>query len=90
MSALSYLSPSRVPIRAVLDESPSYSWIALSTTSPVVRTLDWFAFFVGISSPDWESYCTAVSTSDEESGTCVVDAYSMASRSQSYDFFKSS
>jgi hypothetical protein len=33
------------------------------------------AFFVGISSPAWESCCAAASTSPEASGIRVVEAY---------------
>jgi hypothetical protein len=73
----------------VLDESPSWSWIILRAMSPVDWMLDLLAFRVGISSPAWESYCAAASTSPEASGTRVVEAYWMASWLQSYDFFKS-
>jgi hypothetical protein len=37
------------------------------------------AFLEGISSSDWESCCTAASTSPEASGTRVVEAYWIAS-----------
>jgi hypothetical protein len=79
MSALSYLSLSPVPIRAVLVGSPSCSWITLSATSPMACTLEWFAFFIGISSPDCESCYVAISTSDEVFGMRDVEAYSMPS-----------
>jgi hypothetical protein len=36
---------------AVLDESPSWSWIVLRAMSPVDWMLDLLAFLVGISSP---------------------------------------
>jgi hypothetical protein len=35
---------------AVLDESPSWSWIVLRATSPVDWMLDLLAFLAGISS----------------------------------------
>jgi hypothetical protein len=47
MIALSYLSPSPVLIRVVLDESPSYRWMAFTPTSLVGFTQDWLTFFVG-------------------------------------------
>jgi hypothetical protein len=50
MSASSYLSPKPAPIMAVLEESPSWSWIVLRAISPVDLTPDWLAFFVGMSS----------------------------------------
>jgi hypothetical protein len=37
---------------AVLDESPSTSWIALRATSSVDWMFDLLAFLEGISSPD--------------------------------------
>jgi hypothetical protein len=52
MSALSYLSSSPVSIRAILDGSPSCSWIALRVTSLVAFIFVWFAFLVRISRPD--------------------------------------
>jgi hypothetical protein len=89
MSVSSYFSPKPAPMTAVLDESPSWSWIDLRATSLVDWMLDLLAFLEGISSPAWESYCAAVSTSPEASGTHVVGAYWIASWLQSYDFFKS-
>jgi hypothetical protein len=59
MSAISYFSPKPAPIIAVLDESPSWSWIVLRAMSPVDWMLYWLAFLVGISSPAWESCCAA-------------------------------
>jgi hypothetical protein len=41
---------------AVLDESPSWSWIVLRATSSVDWMLDLLAFLEGISSPVWESW----------------------------------
>jgi hypothetical protein len=64
---------------AVLDESPSWSWIVLRATSSVDWMLDLLAFLEGISSPDWESCYAAASTSPEASGTQVVEAYWIAS-----------
>jgi hypothetical protein len=64
---------------AVLDESPSWSWIDLRAMSSVDWMLDLLAFLEGISSLDWESYCAAASTSPEASGTRVVEAYWIAS-----------
>jgi hypothetical protein len=54
---------------AVLDESLSWSWIVLRAMSSVDWMLDLLAFLEGISSPDWESYCAAASTSLEAFGT---------------------
>jgi hypothetical protein len=79
MSASSYFSPKPAPMTAVLDESPSWSWIILRATSPVDWMLDLLALLVGISSPAWESLCAAASTSPEVSGTRVVEACWMAS-----------
>jgi hypothetical protein len=46
-------------------------------------TADWPSFFcegiAGITISDWESYCTTVKTTDEASGTRVIEAYSIAS-----------
>jgi hypothetical protein len=89
MSVISYVSPKPAPMTAVLDESPSWTWIVLRATSPVDWMLDLLAFLVGISSLAWESYCAAASTSPEASSTRVVEAYWMASWLQSYNFFKS-
>jgi hypothetical protein len=75
MSAGSYFSAKPRPMMAVLDESHSYSWIILWVTSRVDWMLDLLAFFVGISSPAWESCCAAASTSPEASGIRVVEAY---------------
>jgi hypothetical protein len=64
---------------AVLDESPSWSWIDLRATLSVDWMLDLLAFLEGISSPDWVSCYAAVSTSPKASGTRVVEAYWIAS-----------
>jgi hypothetical protein len=74
MSVSSYFPSKPAPMTAVLDRSPSWSWIVLRATSPVDWILDLLAFLVGISSLAWESYCAAASTSPEVSGTRVVEA----------------
>jgi hypothetical protein len=56
-------SPKPAPMMAVLDESPSWSWIDLSATSSVDWMLDLLAILEGISSPDWKSCCAAARTS---------------------------
>jgi len=56
MSALSYLSVSPVPIKAVFDGLSSCSWIALTPTLLGGFGAERFIFFVGISVPDAE-YC---------------------------------
>jgi hypothetical protein len=77
-SALSYLSFKLPPIKAVLDDSPSCRWMALMSTSlGLVFTLDWLGLWLEIS------------ISAEGSGMRDVVAYSIASWSQSYKFFKS-
>jgi hypothetical protein len=57
---------------AVLDESPSWSWIILRATSSVDWMLDLLAFLEGISSPDWES-CYAA-TSGEVEHNLITDS----------------
>jgi hypothetical protein len=52
MSASSYFSPKPAPMMAVLDESPSWSWIDMRATSSVDWMLDLLAFLEGISSPN--------------------------------------
>jgi hypothetical protein len=89
MSASSYFSSKPAPMTAVLDESPSWSWIDLRATSLVDWMLDLLAFLEGISSPAWESCYAAASTSPEASGARIVEAYWIAFWLQSYDFFKS-
>jgi hypothetical protein len=79
MSASSYFSPKPVLMTAVLDKSPSWSWIDLRAMSSVDWMLNLLAFLEGIYSPDWESCCAAASTSPEASGTRVVKAYWIAS-----------
>jgi hypothetical protein len=64
-STSSYLSPKPAPMTAVLDESPSWSWIILRATSSVDWMFDLLAFLEGISSPVWESCCAAASTSSK-------------------------
>ena len=85
-SALSYLGSSPPPITAVLLELPSWSWTVFVLTSLVGLIFVWPDLWLGISISDWESCWTATSTSPEVFGTRVVEAYSMASWSQSYDF----
>jgi hypothetical protein len=86
---LSYLSSSPSLIRAVLDGSPSYSWMNFMPMSLVLSfTVDWLDFLVRITISDWESCCVATKTLAEGSAMSVVEAYSIASWSQSYDFFK--
>jgi hypothetical protein len=75
MSVSSYFSSKPAPMTTVLDESPSWSWIDLRATLLVDWMLDLLAFLIGISSPAWESYCAAASTSPEASSTRVVEAY---------------
>jgi hypothetical protein len=89
MSTNSYFPSKPAPIMAVLDESPSWSWIVLRATSLVDWMLNLLAFLIGISSLAWESCCAAASTSLEASGTRAVEAYWITSWLQSYDFFKS-
>ena len=73
-SALSYLSVSHVPIKAIFDGSPSCSWIVLTSTLSGGFGAEQFIFFVGISIPDAE-YCWAVaSTSPAVSGSRFMEA----------------
>jgi hypothetical protein len=58
MSVSSYFSSKPAPITAVLDESPSWSWIDLRATSLIDWMLDLLAFLVGITSPAWKSCYT--------------------------------
>jgi hypothetical protein len=46
------LSPKPAPMTAVLDGSPSWSWIVLRAAPSVDWMLDLLAFLEGISSPD--------------------------------------
>ncbi|RLN21965.1 hypothetical protein C2845_PM07G33990 [Panicum miliaceum] len=76
----------KLMIAIVLDESPSWSWMIFSTSLPTGCTLEWLAFFWETSRSTSESFYATTSTSPEVSGTRVVEAYSMAFWSQSYDF----
>jgi hypothetical protein len=88
MSALSYLSLKPPPIKAFLDESPSCSWMALMLALLGLGfTLDWLGLWLEISISESVSFCAAVKTSAEGSGTRDVVANSIASWSQPYDFF---
>jgi hypothetical protein len=84
MSAISYLLSSRALMSAVLDESHSCSWMVFTAMLLMLGfTIDWPNFFyggtAGITISDWESCCAAANTSDEGSGTRVVEVYSIAS-----------
>jgi hypothetical protein len=84
MSASFFLASSLALMSAILDESPSYSWMVFTLTSLVLSfTINWPNFFyggtIGITISDWESCCAAANTLDEGSGTRVVEAYSIAS-----------
>jgi hypothetical protein len=53
-SALSYLSLKPPPIKAVLNESPSCSWMALMPTLLELGfTLDWLGLWLEISISEW-------------------------------------
>ena len=73
-SALSYLSESSVPIKAVFDGSSSCSRIALTPMLSGGFRAEQVVFFVGISDPDAE-YCWAVaSTSPAVSRSRFMEA----------------
>jgi hypothetical protein len=80
MSTLSYLSSKLPLIKAVLDGSPSCSGMALM---PMLLglglTLDWLGRWLEISISELVSFCTAVSTSADGTGTRDVVAYSITS-----------
>jgi hypothetical protein len=77
---LSYLSLKPPPIKAVLDESPSCNWMALTPTSlGLGLTFDWLDLWLEISISESVSFCVAAKTSAEGSGTRDVTAYSIAS-----------
>jgi hypothetical protein len=79
-SMLSYLSPKPPPIRAVLDGSPSCSWMVLMPTSlGLGLTLDWLGRWLEIFISVLVSLSAATSTSVDCSGTREVVAYSIAS-----------
>ena len=73
MSLSSYLSPKPAPMMAVLESSPSCSWIILVPTSPIGLTDDWLGFLEGIDSLS-ESSLAAASISLIELGTQIVEA----------------
>ena len=73
---------------AVLEWSPSCSWIVLVPTSPVGLTDDWLGFLEGID-PLSESSLAAASISLTELGTRIVEAWSIASLSHSKDLRRS-
>jgi hypothetical protein len=78
MNVLSYLSFEPPLVKAVLDESPSCSWMALMPTSLGLDfTLDWLGLLLGISICVLVSFCVVTKTSAEGSGTCDVMAYSI-------------
>ena len=72
-SSSSYLSPSPAPMMAVLESSPSCSWIVLVPTPLVGLTDDWLGFLEGIDSLS-ESSLAAASISLTELGTRIVEA----------------
>jgi hypothetical protein len=79
-SVLFYLSPKLPPINAVLDWSPSCNWMALMLMLLGLGiTLDWLGRWSEISISELVSFCAAVSTSADGSGTRDVVAYSIAS-----------
>jgi hypothetical protein len=79
-SALSYLSLKPPLIKAVLDGSPSSSWMALMLTSlGLGLNLNWLGLYLEISISESVSFCAAVSTSAEGSSMRDAMAYSIAS-----------
>jgi hypothetical protein len=89
MSALFYLPPKPPPIKAVLDGSPSCSWMALMQTSlGLGLTLDWLGRWLEISISELDSFYAATSTSADVSSMHDVVVYLIASWSQLYDFFR--
>ena len=68
-----YLSPKPAPMMAILESSPSCSWMVLVPTSPVGFTDDWLGFLEGIDSLS-ESSLAAASISLTELGTQIVAA----------------
>ena len=71
-SSSSYLSPSPAPMMAVLESSPSCSWIVLVPTPLVGLTDYWLGFLEGIDSLS-ESSLAAASISLTELGTRIVE-----------------
>ena len=72
-SSSSYLSPSPTPMMAVLESSPSCSWIVLVPTPLVGLTDDLLGFLEGMDSLS-ESSLAAASISLIELGTRIVEA----------------
>ena len=62
------------PMIAVLESSPSCSWMVLVPTSPVGFTDDWLGFLEGIKSLLSESSLAVASISLTELGTQIVEA----------------
>jgi hypothetical protein len=80
MSTRSYLSPKPPPIKAVLDGSPSCSWMVLMPTLlGLGLTLDWLGRWLDISIFVLVSFSVAASTSADGSSMRAVVAYSIAS-----------
>ena len=73
-SSSSYLSPGPAPMMAVLESSPSCSWIVLVPMLPAGFTDDWLGFLEGIESLLSESSLAAASISLIELGTQIVEA----------------
>ena len=73
-SALSYLSESLVPIKAVFDRLSSCSWIALTPMLSGGFGAERLIFFVGISDPNVEYCWAATSTSPAVSRSRFVEA----------------
>ena len=74
MSSSSYLSLKPAPMIAVLESSPSCSWMVLVPTSPAGFTNDWLDFLEGIESLLSDSSLAAASISLRELGTRMLEA----------------
>ena len=88
-SSSSYLSLKPAPMIAVLESSPSCSWMVLVPTSPAGFTNDWLGFFEGIESLLSDSSLVAASISLTELGTRMPEAWTIASLSHSKDLRRS-
>ena len=84
-SSSSYLSPSPAPMMAVLDSSPSCSCMVFVPTSLAGLTEDWLHLLEGIQSLLRDNSLAAVSISLTELGTRMLEAWTIASLSQSMD-----
>ena len=73
-SSSSYLSPMPALMMAVLQSSPSCSWMVLVPTSPVGFTDGWLDFLEGIESLLSEGSLAAASILLAELGTRIVEA----------------